>query len=131
MSQWTHLCCLVRISMSLRLSLEEIANIFREDIPRGSEGPAYVFTAPEIEGHYSDEIYIVGDLRSVGRDESEIESIIFWFRSALDKLDVKHNVLIRSAVLQIDVESKATHILSFTGGWDKVQHIIVPVESQS
>ena len=131
MSQWTHLCGLVRISMSLRLCLEEIADILRQDIPVGTEGPAYVFTAPEIEGHYSDEIYVVGDLRSVGRNDSEIESIVFWFREALDKLNIEYNVLVRSAILQIDVESKPTHILSTTGGLDALEHIVIPVKTHS
>lgn len=126
MSQWTHLCGLIRVDMSFRLDLEDIANVFRRNIPRGSEGPAYVIVTPENDDTYGDSIYIVGDLRSVGETEKEIQDIINWFIDVLKELDYKHNVLIRSSILQINVESKPTYIVSHTGGWDKPQIISVP-----
>ncbi len=132
MSQWTHLAGIIRIDNLLRRMTPQapdantVMKILQEDAPMGSEGGCqlHFIKWPEIEfskekdhtnvyegGIYWGDAIISADLRDVGRDDGEIEEIKQWF-TGLAKKFIDRQLIIRQAVLEIEVEYKYSRILS-------------------
>ncbi len=131
MSQWTHLAGIIRIDNFKRLiapgapTAEDVIRILLEDAPVGSEGGCnlHFIEWPEVDDYkekdhtnihegsvYWGDAIISADLRDVGRDDGEIEEIKQWFTGLAKKFwDAK--LLMRQAVLEIDVEYKYQRVL--------------------
>lgn len=133
MSRWTHLAGIVRIDGILHPPTQEaVLDVFRKDVPRGSEGPVllhvHAWRRVPLERHnweavdeitegavYWGDIIICGDLRDVGDDLEEVKGIAEWFKGRCDALKEIPLTLIRQAVLQINIEYGDTIIHSWTG----------------
>lgn len=131
MSRWTHLAGIIRIDNLMRhiiarATAEDVIRIILEDAPEGSEGgcllsftnwpTAETFSEKDHTNVYSAGTYwgdaiISADLRDVGDDDEEIEAIKEWF-TGLAKKFWDATLLMRQAVLEIDVEYKYSRILS-------------------
>ena len=137
MSRWTHLAGIVRIdhftiSLFDKFDEDEVIKVFKENMPRGSEGPPLFHThrwpRKEIADHdwnatdelsegslYWGDFYVSADLRDKGDTDDDVLEIIGWFKKACLKLVQLHpGTMIRQAILQIEVEYKKTTLLSLT-----------------
>ena len=136
MSRWTHLAGIIRIDNLLRRmaprapTAEDVIRILLEDAPMGSEGGCLIHFIewPEIDndnykekdhtnvygsGIYWGDAIISADLRDVGDDDEELESIKKWFTGLATKFwDEK--LVMRQAVLEIEVEYKYQRVLHLT-----------------
>ncbi len=131
MSQWTHLAGIIRLDNLLRRIApgapiaKDVIRILLEDAPGGSEGGCLfkfvewpVTDSFEEKDHtnvYSAGVYwgdaiISADLRDVGNDDEEIEEIKQWF-TGLAKKFIDGKLVMRQAVLEIDVEYKYNRVL--------------------
>ncbi len=138
MSRWTHLAGIVRID-NLRMSHlqpllneEKVIQVFKKNMPRGSEGPplfhAHQWPVKSMDDHdwdatdelsegamYWGDFYVSADLRDKGDTDDDVLEIIDWFKKACLKLvQLNPGTMIRQAILQIEVEYKTTTLLSLT-----------------
>ncbi len=131
MSRWTHLAGIIRIDNLLRHVTPEaptgmdVMRILLNYAPMGSEGGCLAkfvewpvadsfeekdHTNVYSAGTYWGDAIISADLRDVGDDDEEIEGIKRWFTGLAEKFwDAK--LLMRQAVLEIDVEYKYSRVL--------------------
>jgi len=132
MSQWTHLAGIIRLDNLLRRvafnapAEDLVMKILLKDAPVGSEGGCsfYFHKWPEAKNYdekdhtnihegstYWADVIISADLRDVGDNEEDIEKITQWFMDLAQKL-WKSKLLIRQAVLEIEVEYKYWEIVN-------------------
>lgn len=133
MSQWTHVSGIIRYD-DLRVVVGKVTGVSQRptpplgavSVPSGSEGSLSIrelFSEEPYE--YQIAIAAWGDLRDFG--ESDIHRVKAWLDTAAILPD---GMLIRSAVIEAQVEYGATHIWNWIeGAW--VETIIAPAEAQS
>lgn len=132
MSQWTHVAGLIRIDSLEQLVLFDTTSELEEilkDPPGGSEGPIQtqvVCTRPDYGpgvvpmswGH----VAIWGDLRDFGEDsEKALDQISRWLQDVLQACTDSRKMVVRDAVVSVDIESKAYWVLKpvvHNGHWD-------------
>ena len=108
MSQWTHACGAIRFDALLlkhNFVLDTVENVFREYLPKGSEGPLHLSTI--YTGHQNGmsgslsvgTLVISGDLR----DYDNYMGIFTWIKGSCNRLK-DNGILVRGIAVIIDVE---------------------------
>lgn len=116
MSQWTHVAGAVRYD-SLPFfpdNKQRIQALIQENLPTGSEGPLTV-TVEMTDDHSLNvaNVLIAGDLRDFGSED--VQGVLEWF-GRIAKPDKSHSLMVRQAVLTIEVEAGETVTLSLVDG---------------
>jgi hypothetical protein len=135
MSKWTHLAGIIRLDNLSRLfpfgkrpREADILSCFKPDLPKGSEvgtriglhvwetTNSYERASDSLdlmyEGRsYWGDIIISADLRNVGDDPQDVQRIRGWFEESCDRLKKLTGIMIRQAILQIEVEFSSTYTL--------------------
>ena len=126
MSQWTHVAAILRIDCLRGLGLpgpvgQHPVEYMKEALPDGSEGPLHwqVWEDPMVEALAAYTVSVWGDLR----DYKDRQEILDYFQQ------VCQGRMIRSGVLEIDVEYQDTRIYKYivdnetnldSGTWNRV-----------
>lgn len=100
MSQWTHVNCSIRVDSFRFLPQEEKPKIVG-DLPEGSEGPlsSLIWVNPDVHHMAAYTVVVFGDLR----DYDDVQEILSFFS------EFTKDRIIRSGILEIDVEFKAVY----------------------
>lgn len=118
MSQWTHVCGVVRYDDLRRAIYRARPGTFTIELPDppcGSEGPLTVVTHNGQGGHesfgYMTAVMIFGDLRDFG--EEDVPELRKWWDRITTELP--KGVGVRQGVLQVEVEGRSPIIWQTTG----------------
>jgi len=134
LSVWTHVAGVVRIEalpaeIRKRPSVAEVEDVFKKDIPEGSEGPLNIDVVVVKDASYSIlfcNVIVWGDLRDFGwKDVQKIADWIERVRKDLDEL----GLIMGQAVIAIDAEDGGTLVLCKKRHWVRLK-IHVPEEDE-
>ncbi len=138
MSQWTHVCGCIRVDaiqgLTSKIDFKKIlGNIIEYEtdgewntkLPLGSEGSIKydIWTNSDMGEMYAYTISIFGDLR----DYEDKEEIKEWFKNVC----LNSGLMIRDAVLSIQVEYKSKIILWYDAGYGKQRIEGIEVQKNS
>ncbi len=140
MSRWTHLAGIIRIDnfiqavrlpgMGKPIDEHRILQKAKAGMPSGSEGPVmmhvHVWKRRDISDFdwngidtisdgsiYWGDLIISGDLRDRGDDPEDVPKMAKWFRELVQSLKDMGGLMVRQAVLNIEVESLSRTTISF------------------
>jgi hypothetical protein len=115
-SQWTHVAGIVRVDTLMGIVINknpevELRRLFEPNLPEGSEGPiklSFIETR-EYNSMCWGLVAISGDLRD--RGDEYVQDIARWMNNVAKEMK-QEGLLIRDAVLAIDVEYGPRYVLS-------------------
>lgn len=128
MSVWTHLCGVIRLGCTRPMDCDDL-QVLIQSIHKTMEMPFYEELQVNVRVDYVGyaprfNVSFGGDLRGYGDDQKEVDDLIQWFNSALDKFNAFEKMILVDAVANVGIENGLSFVMGATvSGLDMVRYI--------